>query len=294
MAITRRNYKVLQDFEAVAQFFIRNFKPNNADGNFYEAGWEYMHAHPTTPWDKLCRIGIWEEDGTIVGVGHVELDLGTVYLEVANGYEFLRPEMLTYCEEYFRHTNEKGEEFLCVGIPSFDTTFIEYMKNNGYTKAWEQEMMFMQLDREFPVELPEGYTISTLAEENDFYKIERVLYRGFEHGEEPPTDYLDERLVMQSAPHFSPELNIVIKAPNGDYAVYCGLWFDEVNKAAYLEPLCTDPVYRNLGLAKAALSEGMNRCRALGATSCTGGNKPFYHAIGFKEYYKREYWAKIW
>jgi len=34
------------------------------------------------------------------------------------------------------------------------------------------------------------------------------------------------------------------------YACFSGMWYDEQNKYAYLEPLATVPKYRGLGLAK--------------------------------------------
>ena len=41
----------------------------------------------------------------------------------------------------------------------------------------------------------------------------------------------------------------------GEYVCYAGLWWVPENKLAYMEPLCTVPEYRHMGLASAALSE---------------------------------------
>ena len=124
-------------------------------------------------------------------------------------------------------------------------------------------------------------------------KINDCLWKGFDHGDDPDDD-LDCRLQMQSGTHFAPELTIIIKAPNGEYACFSGMWYDELNKYAYLEPLATVPEYRGLGLAKTALIEGMNKTKALGAEYCFGGVVEFYEAIGFKTICRRELWAKSW
>ena len=146
----------------------------------------------------------------------------------------------------------------------------------------------------FPdVKLPDGFTIISLEDENDYKKINDCLWKGFDHGDDPDDD-IDCRMLMQSGPHFRKDLTTVIKAPNGDYACFAGMWFDEKNKYAYLEPLATVPEYRRMGLATIALSEGMRKTKALGATYCFGGVSEFYTAIGFETICHHELWKKEW
>ncbi|NSW90324.1 MAG: GNAT family N-acetyltransferase [Firmicutes bacterium] len=95
-------------------------------------------------------------------------------------------------------------------------------------------------------------------------------------------------------PNFRKDLTTVIKAPNGDYACFAGMWFDEINKYAYLEPLATVPEYRRIGLATIALTEAMKKIKALGATYCFSGVPEFYTAIGFETICHRKMWKKEW
>jgi len=44
---------------------------------------------------------------------------------------------------------------------------------------------------------------------------------------------------MQAGPHFREDLTIVVEAPDGDFVAFGGLWFDPVNKIAYVEPVAT-------------------------------------------------------
>ena len=99
---------------------------------------------------------------------------------------------------------------------------------------------------------------------------------------------------MQSGPHFRKELTTIIKAPNGEYACFAGMWMDGVNDYAYLEPLATDPKYRRMGLATIALTEAMKKTEKYGATYCFGGNREFYQCIGFEVVCHREKWNKVW
>ena len=78
-------------------------------------------------------------------------------------------------------------------------------------------------------------------------------------------------MLAQSGPNFRPDLTTVIKAPNGDYACFAGMWLDKKNEYAYLEPLAAVPEYRRMGLATVALTEGMKKTKALGAKYCFGG-----------------------
>lgn len=294
MNITVRAYKPLADFERVRQFLIRHHLPYNEDGNFYPSEWEYMHTHGLLPYEKLNRIGLWENENEIVAVANFEWFLGEAMFQLNPAYAFLKPEMLTYAEQNFPGVDDEGHAFLRVSrLHNTDVEMIALLKERGYEKVSSEWIGFFELADPVPdCPLPEGFTIVSLDEENDMQKINRAMWRGFNHPGEPEDD-IDGRRVMQSGPHFDPSLNLVVKAPNGDYAVYCGMWFEPVSRDAYLEPLCTDPDYRKMGLAKAALYEAMRRARAMGALRCTAGGQPFYEKVGFVQRHTKDDWLKI-
>jgi predicted N-acetyltransferase YhbS len=98
---------------------------------------------------------------------------------------------------------------------------------------------------------------------------------------------------MQSAPNYRKDLNIVAVAPDGVYASYCGMWQDHVNKVAYVEPVCTDPDCRQMGLGTAVLLEGIRRCGAEGAMiAMVGSKQPFYMSMGFKKLFGINLWTR--
>lgn len=99
---------------------------------------------------------------------------------------------------------------------------------------------------------------------------------------------------MQSDPNFRKELTIVVEEPGGDFVSFCGMWYESVNKIAYVEPVATDPQYRRMGLGKAAVWEGILRCRVQGATvAYVGSDQEFYKAIGFIKSFDSRCWAKL-
>ena len=123
----------------------------------------------------------------------------------------------------------------------------------------------------------------------------RLLWRGFNHGDEPPNDAIEERKLMQSAPNYRRDLNIVAEAPDGNFVSYCGMWYEPVHEIAYVEPVCTDPDYRRKGLASAAVLEGIRRCGQQGArVAYVGAIRPVYLAIGFRQIYNRSAWRREW
>jgi len=144
-----------------------------------------------------------------------------------------------------------------------------------------------------PIHLPDGFRLKNLADDNDLAKIDRVLWRGFNHPGEPPADGSKGRKKMQSGPHFRKDLTIVVEAPNGAFVAFGGLWFDPVNRLGYVEPVATDPDYRRMGLGTAAVLEGIRRCGELGATvAYVGTDMPFYLAMGFKKLFTLNCWIR--
>ena len=82
MAITFRNYRPYFDFNRISNFLVRHYMPNNADGNWLEPAWEYMHSHSLLDEESLGKIGIWEETGEIIAVAHYEWYLKEMFFEL--------------------------------------------------------------------------------------------------------------------------------------------------------------------------------------------------------------------
>ena len=86
-------------------------------------------------------------------------------------------------------------------------------------------------------------------------------------------------------------------APNGDIASFTTVWFDDVTRCAYFEPVGTYTPYQRRGLAKAVMFEGLRRVKRLGATfAFVGGFSPeadaLYTSVMGPEYMRAERWTK--
>ncbi len=294
--IAVRRYDHAADYDRVGRFLVRTYRTGGGHVNWVQPRWEYMHHHPLIRGVDVTVIGVWEEQGEIVGVVHPEHFMGTGYFEIDPRYRSLKEEMLKYAEAYL-NTVRVGVRRLSVYINDDDDEFQRLAAESGYTKGDDSEpVSYLSIPDPFPrISVPGDFRLKSLAEDNDLRKVDRVLWRGFDHGEEPPEDGIADREFMQSAPNFRPDLNVVVEAPDGQFVSYCGMWIEPVHALAYVEPVATDPDYRRKGLGRAAVLEGVRRCGAAGArVACVGSAQPFYQSLGFRLAYNRSAWQRQW
>jgi len=300
MNIRFRHYDHSEDYRLVDEFLIQHHRPGNADGNWVEPAWEYMHFHPMLDSSSLDKIGIWEEAGKIVAVAHCEWRLGEAFFQFHPAYRHLRQEMLDYAEQGLDGRSRKdGRKLLCAYVNDNDQEFVSLVRARGYDKDVDGARPVAKLDipEPFPaISLPEGFHLRSLADDCDWGKVHRALWRGFDNPREPTTtdEDIEERKRMFDTPKARRDLKIVVQAPDGEFAAICGTFYEPAGRYAYVEPVATDPAYRRMGLGKAAVLEGIRRCGALGARAAyVGSDQPFYLSIGFRVIYTSECWVKF-
>lgn len=297
--MTFRYYDPQFDYELVSRFLVSSFR-HRADGiydNWLQPRWEYMHYHPMFNARETHRIGLWELQGSLIAVANYELDYGEVFFQTHPNFCALKSEMLLYAEDSLRRADGDTHATLVAWINDWDTDFetqaagLGYVKHDEHPEFHDVYMFPQDLELHVP-ELPSGYQLQSFAEANDIRKYHRVMWRGFDNGPEPSRDFTFRRR-MQSAPNFEPALNIVAVAPDGNYAAYSGIWFDHVNRVAYVEPVATDPDHRRRGLGKAVVLECIRRVKARGCGPIyVESGLPFYRDIGFRRVFGRYPWKR--
>jgi GNAT superfamily N-acetyltransferase len=300
MTVQLRSYVRAQDYGCVSRFLIQHHQPGNRDGNWLEPAWEYMHYHPALEPEWLDRIGLWEEAGRIVGVAHYEWHLGEAFFQFHPAHRHLRQEMLDYAETHLAGRRESdGRRYLKAYINDWDHEFLALAQARGYVREPEEDrpMAHLAIPDPFPaIALPEGFGLTSLAEECDWAKVHRALWRGFNHEGEPPAgqEELDSRRDMFDTPRARRELKVAVRAPNGDFVAFCGAFYEPAGRFGYVEPVATDPDFRRMGLGRAAVMEGVRRCGALGATDAyVGSNQPFYLSLGFQVIFTEQCWLRL-
>lgn len=202
--------------------------------------------------------------------------------------------MLEVAEAKLARPDEDGHKILRVFIHEADVEQRDMLQTAGYIHTEERDRTMSRCDiPDSEVDVADGFELRSLGEVNDLGKVNRVMWRGFNHPGEPPEDIIPFRKRMQSSPNFRFDLTLVALAPNGDYASYCGMWYDAVNRFGYVEPVATDPDYRRMGLGKAVVTESMKRCGRVGAKVIyVGSGQPFYRSMGFEPLYEHHCWTK--
>jgi len=299
MTINNRPYDHESDYKKVSEFLIQNYLSGNADGNWLEPEWEYANFHPQLDEEHMNRWRIWEVGNEIVAFAHFEWQMGEVFFEFHSGYRHLRQELLDYAEMYLTGISSKdGRKYLCAYVNDYDLPMLDLVQNRWYQKEEEgtRPIFRFEIPDPFPsINLPAGFQLASLEDECDWSKVHRVMWRGFNHPGEPPggEEELLIRQKMFDTPKARRDLKIAVKTPKGDFVAFCGMFFEDINQFAYVEPVATDPDYRRLGLGKAAVLEGIRRCGELGAKEAfVGSDQLFYLAIGFRKVFNTECWVK--
>ena len=299
MSVTFRGYQHPEDYQRVSDFLITHHQPGNKDGNWIEPIWEYMHGHPYLDGSSLEKIGVWEDGGQIVAVVHYESRLGEAFFQFHPAYRHLRKEMLEYAETNLTSISKKdGRKYLYTYVNDTDAELLSLVKERGYEKdaQGDRPMTKFDIPDPFPqINLPEGFRLTSLAEDCDWSKVHRVLWRGFDHGDDVPMneEEFESRRKMFDTPKARRDLKIAVVAPDGNFIAFCGMFYEPTGRFAYVEPVATDPDYRRMGLGKAAVLDGIRRCAELGADTAYVGNElPIYTAIGFKKIHVSQCWLK--
>lgn len=97
-------------------------------------------------------------------------------------------------------------------------------------------------------------------------------------------EHVEERL--RECPLYDPELDIAVEADDGRFAGYSLYWFDPATKAGLVEPVRVEDEYQRRGLARAMLTEGIDRLAQKGAQRIkigweTDAAGALYQSLGF-------------
>ncbi len=255
MAIVVRCCEVADDYDVVDRFLVEVYEPVDRLFNWLQPRWEYMHSHPYFENIDLGRIGIAEEhDGTVTGVVHPEHAPAFCYVQARPGHTGVKPQLVDWAEAHLGDWSRTLEqEAFGLYVDDTDTDLQGILADRGYAPSsdWGESHARLRLDTPVPeTPLPAGFCMQSLADENDLAKLNRVLWRGYDHDGPPPHHAFMSRARAQRTPNYQKDLNIIVVAPNGTCASYVGIWFVAENRVAYVEPVATDPAYRGMGSAE--------------------------------------------
>ncbi|QNO15310.1 GNAT family N-acetyltransferase [Alkalicella caledoniensis] len=296
MTIKFRNYvqkeRFGSDYHKVIEFLKRINQEEVVRPNFQWSRWAWFISRPLDNEEQKNLIGLWEDEGKIVALATFELFFGNVYVIVDKGYNFLLQEIISYSIDNLSNDGE-----LKIIINDNDKEFQSMAAKNGFRPTEKKQCVAkLEITDNLDYNLPEGFTVTSMADNWDFHQYNSVMWKGFGSKGEPDQspEMIDWRKTMLSSPHLTPEITIAVVAPNGNYASHCGLWYHPEEGYANVEPVATDPDYRKMGLAKAAIYESVLRAAKLGAKEAyVVSSQQFYYNIGFRPHCTETWWELV-
>ena len=287
--VTQRPFRILSDCGKIYEFLIEIYErdwKNGVPAPFFEYAYASFSYWMDISYSYKNRI--WEYDGEIVAFCFYENPVTDIYFCLKPGYEDLAFEMMTYAD---KHMPVNGSDIQPILFGGQDALMCA-ARQLGYRQKSEHWDMQYDFANELDYPLPKGFHF---VNRQDMEKVSKCCFKGFDHEQsEGPWNhqYDQNNYQLSTAPHATPQLDVVIADEAEEYACYAGMWWTPENHLAYMEPLCTIPEYRHKGLASAALTEMYRRTKALGATHMTGGSDGFYKKIGYLSAVKWTFWQK--
>lgn len=278
------------DFFAVRDFLVRLNADEVRSPGFLWARWEWAFALPFQDTSALDRIGVWERDGTVVALATFEEAPGDAWLLVDPAHRDLLPAMVDHALARLA-----ADGRLRVMVPDDAPDLADLVAGRGLVRTADGEPnAALDLVGDLDYVLPEGCDVVGLDEEWDLRSLHRLMHRGFGHPGEPDFSQgeLAWRLRSTASPGQRPQLQVLVRAPDGDDVAFCGTWLWPGARYAMVEPVCTDPEWRGRGCGRAAVLEALRRCRDLGArTAYVGSGQRFYTRLGFGPTVGGTWWA---
>lgn len=268
-----------------------NWDMRRLDGKrFYEANVE-TNALLGRP------VQLWETgDGRLAGFVLPE-GRGDAHLNVHPDFRHLEGEMLDWAMANLATATDEGQR-LEVYAYEYDVLRQRLLAERGFEKTEYWGMIRHMRLGERPLAQPavaEGYAIRTSRPHDmaDCQRMADLLNAAFRRDFHNALEYHN---FCRLAPCFRPDLDLVAVAPDGSFAAYVAVPYDEANRRGIFEPVCTHPDHQRKGLAGALMQEALLRLRAIGAVDATvdtGDMTPanrFYDSMGFTEAYKGYAW----
>jgi predicted N-acetyltransferase YhbS len=246
--------------------------------------------------NAIYQVQFWFDGDRLVAFAWPSGD--QVEIVVHPDYPVLFEAALAWAEaDHHDRGPEAGSSPLRAFSYSRDETRQAVLTARGYRNTGEASVYYAQAIGDIPTapRLPPGYSIRHVRGEEDAEARAAVQRSAFES-----TFMTAERHArVRAAPTYRPELDIVVEAPDGTFAAFALVWFDEANRLGVFEPVGTAVDHQRRGLGRAVMVEGLRRLAGLGArVACvqTGVDEEparrLYQATGFIELDRCYAWAR--
>ncbi|HEY8324633.1 MAG TPA: N-acetyltransferase [Ktedonobacterales bacterium] len=310
MPFTSRMYARTEDRDRLARFLAAAVAEGGGEPRpgYWHPGDLIWGMYQNTVFNPKTSLRLWEDAATSALLGLTVLDsrgdAGEVVTQLAPHIRATEEgaDMLAQALAWARRVAARRHvtRLWALALDS-DPWQIALLAANGFARD-DRHDGYVHFRRPFDATplpaapLPAGFTVRAVGGEEDWQRrvdLHRVVYH-------PSRVTLPAYRRLRAAPIYRSELDLVAVSPAGDFVSYCILWYDDRNAVGEYEPVGAHPDWRQQGITRAVLVEGLRRLRALGAERAivltSSDNTPairLYESIGFvhhdtERYYRAE------
>jgi ribosomal protein S18 acetylase RimI-like enzyme len=294
-----RSFTWKNDFELVRAFLTLSYNLTHSFQNWIPSRFENIKFGPCGPeyrdeedeyikiWEKPCRTDL-SSVSKIVAVTYLKPS-GDCWIQIQPDQRSFEKEIVPLLENQRAKTRSDATSELELRFYVDET---DEKRKALLTELNYEDCGLEECNRERPVnmpvpeyQLPDGFTIRSADVEADFIQYKRVQAAVFGH-----CSSMTKRTarIYSTASFYNKDLDLVAVDRHGNFAAFCTVRMDPVSRIAELEPVGTHPDYRNLGLAKSVICEGLHRLQKYcpyvicitGAAVSEAANR-LYESVGF-------------
>ena len=286
------------DFLRVRRFLADRHvdaSPGSWDVRMWDGAW-HTGAPPEVNADRRGRMRVFEDEAGTIAALLLSQGNEEIHPQLHPAWKHVEPHVVARGEAIGRALGDDQAKILCW---EHDGARAGLLEERGYTRTKDAAHLYrMRLDTHPPraIPMPTGYRLRpTRPEAADREHVASLLNAGFGRTRHHAGEV---RALQEGAPSFRQGLDLVAETRSGTLASYAAVCWDADNHRAIFEPVCTHPGHRRRGLARALMTEGLRRTRALGAQSIevpTGDAEAanaLYRAVGFSDCFRGWFWTK--
>lgn len=204
----------------------------------------------------------------------------------------LEQEMIAHAVAQTRQklVEAKVEGDIGADVDECDTLRAKKLEEAGFTRG-EHLYWVTERDLNDPIPdsvLPEGFFIRSAEGVHEAQKLIDVHSGGF-----GSSWTLAQYERVMTSPGYDAERELVVVAPDGQFAAFCIIWLDEVNKIGYFEPVGVHKDFHRRGLGTALMNHAMRIMIAKGMQTAVvlhevtnPASTGLYASLGFKQIYR--------
>ena len=265
MAIVREPFSYDRNLNEVRMFLLNIYKETGALHYLIPTKIENQKFGPCGP-DYSPKdddaIKIWRisksDDSEIIAVSH-RGSAGNYHIEIHPDYKHMEKELFQEIENLERTIVGEEKSRMYMYTVSSDSSRPQILTERDY-----EDYGLHEYNYEFPLNvsipnnrLPEGYSIRSVSNEQDYLKYIEVIGSVYDHCRQHMT--IEKMRFMTQAEFYHQDLTLAAVDDSGRFVGFCMFRLDPLTNIAEMELLDVHPDFRNQGLEEAMLSEGLQR-----------------------------------